>query len=457
MSKKDEKGSQQSSLSVSLRSIMKRLRGLPVVDEKAIQNVLSDLRKSLLTADVKIDLVDLMIQRVEKRALTDKTAPGISRTDYVVKILHDELINLLGKKFQPLRLDPLKLNKIMLIGIQGSGKTTSLSKMAVYLKKRGYKVGVIGADTFRPGAYVQLKQLLSTHDIEVFGYEKPGKDAVKTTKEGLKHFSQDKKINAVLIDTSGRHKEETSLFKEMKAIAEKSRPDEIILVVDGTIGQRAYEQSEAFNSTVKAGSIILTKLDGSAKGGGAISAVAATGSKIRFTTNGERIEDIQEFNPTKFVESLLGMGDLEGILQRVAEAGLMEDQEELERALKKGKMTLRLYKLQMEKMAKMSSLEKFLTMLPGMGSGLPPGFEKQSKENMRKFVGIFRSMTEEELDDISLIKASRVKRIARGSGTTSQDVRMLMKQFDVMQKMLKQYKSSRRKKTPFGDQSFGGF
>lgn len=409
---------------------MKRLRGLPIVDEKAIRNVLSDLRKSLLTADVKVDLVESMIQRVEQRALTDKIAPGISRTDYVIKVLHDELINLLGKKYLPLRLDPLKFNKVLLIGIQGSGKTTSLSKMALYLKKRGYKIGVIGADTFRPGAYLQLKQLLADHDVEVFGYEKPGKNAVKVVKEGINHFSKDKKINVVLIDTSGRHKEEKSLLKEMRDIAGKSQPDEIILVIDGTIGQRAYEQSEAFNSSVSAGSIILTKLDGSAKGGGAISAVAATGSKIRFTTNGERIEDIQEFNPSKFVGSLLGMGDLEGVLQRVAEAGLMEDQEELERALKKGKMSLRLYKLQMEKMAKMSSLEKFLTMLPGMGSNLPPGFEKQSKENMRKFVGIFNSMTEDELDDSSLIKASRVKRIAKGSGTTPQDVRLLLKQYD---------------------------
>jgi signal recognition particle subunit SRP54 len=447
----------EESLSKSLRSIMKRLRGLPVVDEKAIRDILSDLRKSLLTADVKVDLVELMIQRVEKRALTDKIAPGISRTDYVIKVLHDELINLLGKKYQPLRLDPLKLNKIMLIGIQGSGKTTSLSKMAVYLKKRGYKVGVIGADTFRPGAFPQLQQLLADHDVEVFGYEKPGKNAVKVVKEGLNHFSKDKKTNMVLIDTSGRHKEETALFKEMKAIAGKARPDEIILVIDGTIGQRAYEQSEAFNSSVRAGSIILTKLDGSAKGGGAISAVAATGSKIRFTTSGERIEDIQEFNPTKFVGSLLGMGDLEGVLHRVAEAGLMEDNEELEKALKKGKMSLRLYKLQMEKMAKMSSLGKFLTMLPGMGSGLPPGFEKQSKENMRKFVGIFNSMTDEELDDSSLIKATRVKRIARGSGTTPQDVRLLLKQYDMTQSMLKKFKSSRRKKAPFGDQMFGGF
>ncbi|MHA1450305.1 MAG: signal recognition particle protein Srp19, partial [Candidatus Hodarchaeales archaeon] len=305
--------------------------------------------------------------------------------------------------------------------IQGSGKTTSLSKMAVHLQKRAFNVGVIGADTFRPGAYLQLKQMLDPYGIEVYGYEKPGKSAVKVVKEGLKHFSENKKINVILID------------------------------------QRAYEQSEAFNSTVKAGSIILTKLDGSAKGGGAISAVAATGSKIRYTTNGEKIEDIREFEPTRFVESLLGMGDLKGILQRVAEAGLMEDQDELEKAMKKGKMTLKLYKMQMEKISKMSSLGKFLSMIPGAGSGLPPGFEKQSKENMRKFTGICNSMTEEELENSSIIKASRIKRIAKGSGTTTQDVRMLLKQYEMTQNMLKKFKSSRRKKTPFGDQSFGGF
>jgi len=453
-----EKNSDKStSLSVSLRSLVKRLRGLPVVDEKTIKLAIADLRRSLLTADVKVSLVEEMVSRVERRALTEKIAPGISRTDFVIKILHDELITLLGKKPQRLRLDPLKVNKIMLIGIQGSGKTTSLSKMAVHLQKRAFNVGVIGADTFRPGAYLQLKQMLDPYGIEVYGYEKPGKSAVKVVKEGLKHFSENKKINVILIDTSGRHKEEKELLKEMKDISKKAKPDEIILVIDGTIGQRAYEQSEAFNSTVKAGSIILTKLDGSAKGGGAISAVAATGSKIRYTTNGEKIEDMREFEPTRFVESLLGMGDLKGILQRVAEAGLMEDQDELEKAMKKGKMTLKLYKMQMEKISKMSSLGKFLSMIPGAGSGLPPGFEKQSKENMRKFTGICNSMTEEELENSSIIKASRIKRIAKGSGTTTQDVRMLLKQYEMTQNMLKKFKSSRRKKTPFGDQSFGGF
>jgi signal recognition particle subunit SRP54 len=269
---------------------------------------------------------------------------------------------------------------------------------------------------------------------------------LKVVTRGLKHFQKDKNTNLILVDTAGRHKEETSLLKEMRQIAEKISPTEIILVIDGTIGQVARKQAQAFHSATDIGSIILTKLDGSAKGGGAISAVAATGAKIRFIGDGERVEDFREFDPNKYVSEILGMGDIVSIVERVADAGLVIDDDELMMAFKKGKITLRHLKLQMDQMENVGSLGKVLGMIPGFGQNMPPGFEAMGKENIRKFRAIFAAMTDEELDNPRILNVSRRERIARGSGTTMDDVRLLLKQHKMTQNMLKQYRGSRRKR-----------
>ncbi|MHA2370279.1 MAG: signal recognition particle receptor subunit alpha [Candidatus Hodarchaeales archaeon] len=434
-----------SGLGSSLQAIINKIRRAGLVDKQLVQEIVVALQRALLMADVEVDLALELTARVKERALNDDVAPGVSRRDYAIKVIYDEITNLLGRRHQPLLLDPGKQNILLLVGIQGSGKTTSISKLARYYQKRGFKMGVIAGDTFRPGAFDQLSQLVEPLQVPIFG--EPGeKKSLKVVTQGLKHFQKDKSTNLILVDTAGRHKEEKSLLKEMRQIAEKIRPTEIILVIDGTIGQVARKQAQAFHTTTDIGSIILTKLDGSAKGGGAISAVAATGAKIRFIGDGERVEDFREFDPNKYLSEILGMGDISSIVERVTDAGLVIDDDELMMAFKKGKITLRHLKLQMDQMENVGSLGKVLGMIPGFGQNMPPGFEAMGKENIRKFRAIFAAMTDEELDNPRVLNVSRRERIARGSGTTLDDVRLLLKQHKITQNMLKQYRGSRRKR-----------
>ena len=421
-----------------------KIRGAPIVDENLINELIQDLENALLAGDVNLDLVLSVTEKVRKKALTDQIPLGVSRRDYTLKIIYDELTNLLGKRYVPLRLNPNEISILMFIGIQGSGKTTTIGKIANYYQKRGYNIGVIGADTFRPGALAQLQQNLSPINVEVFGDEEEKKSS-KIIKKGLKFFKEKKKINLILIDTAGRHKEEKALLKEMQSIAQIAKPTDIVLVIDATIGQQAQAQADAFNRTTPLGSIILTKMDGSAKGGGAISAVAVTGAKIRFYGDGEKIQDFEEFNPTRFVGSLLGMGDIEGLVQSVNEAFDEEDTAELRDAFKKGKLTLRHFKLQMESASKQSSISKMVSKIPGVSAltGKQPMVEAESQRNIQRFIAICNSMTDEELDNARIIKGKRIQRIAQGSGTSSQEVKLLLNQFNQAVKQLKMMRKMR--------------
>ena len=432
------------SLSSSLRKAIMKIRGAPIVDEKLINELINDLENALLAADVNLDLVLNVTATVRERALKDILPMAISRKDYTLKVIYDELASLLGKKFTPLRLNPDELSVLMFIGIQGSGKTTCIGKTANYFQKRGYSVGVIGGDTFRPGALAQLQQFLTPINVEVYGDEKE-KKASKIIKKGLDHFQNQKNINLILVDTAGRHKEEKALLKEMQEIAKIAKPTEIVLVIDATIGQQAQAQADAFNRATPIGSIILTKMDGSAKGGGAVSAVAVTGAKIRFYGDGEKIQDLEEFNPTRFVGSLLGLGDIEGLIQSVNEAFDEEDTAELRDAFKKGKLTLRHFKIQMENASKQSSIGKLVSKIPGVSAltGQQPILEAEGQRNMKRFIAICNSMTEEELDNARIIKGKRIQRIAQGSGTSPQEVKLLLNQFNQASKQLKMMRKMR--------------
>lgn len=432
------------SLSSSLRKTIMKIRGAPIVDEKLINELIEDLEDALLSGDVNLDLATNLAEEVRKRALKDEIPMAVSRKDYTIKVIYDELEKLLGKKYEPLRLNPNEKSVLMFIGIQGSGKTTSIGKVANYFQKRGYKIGVIGADSFRPGALAQLQQYLEPIKVEVYGDDKE-KKTVKIIKNGLKYFQEKKNINLILIDTTGRHKEETALLKEMQDISKVANPSEIMLVVDATIGQQAQAQADAFNRATPVGSIILTKMDGSAKGGGAISAVAITGAKIRFYGEGEKIQDLVEFNPIRFVGSLLGMGDLEGLINTVNDAFDKEDTTELRDAFKKGKLTLRHFKMQMESASKQSSIGKIVSKIPGISGmlGKQPNIEEEGQKNMIRFIAICSSMTDEELDNARIIKGKRVQRIAKGSGTSPQEVKLLLNQFNTMSKQLKMMRKMR--------------
>ncbi|MHA1835609.1 MAG: signal recognition particle protein Srp19, partial [Candidatus Odinarchaeia archaeon] len=295
------------------------------------------------------------------------------------------------------------------------------------------KTALICADTFRLGAYEQLKQLSERVDVPFYG-EPDSKDAVKIVLNGLKFF-ENKKFDAIIVDTTGRHKEEKSLFKEMVDLASKINPREIILVIDGTLGQQAYNQAKAFAEATNIGSIIVTKLDGSARGGGALSAVAATGAPIKFIGTGEKIDEIESFNPPSFVGRLLGMGDLKTLIDKIKEAEAAPDKG-ITKAFLKGKFTLKDMMEQMEKFKKVGTFSKILSYF-GFGNRLPEGFEVETQEKLDKWKVIMQSMTREELEEPKIINKSRVLRIARGSGTQTKDVRELLNQYNLMKKFAK--------------------
>jgi len=436
-------------LGSSLTNAIKKLFKAGVVDETAVKELVRDIQRALLQSDVNVQLVLSISKRIEERALKENVPPGISRREHVIKVVYEELTRFVGDKPVPLKIEPGKKKIIMLVGIQGSGKTTHVAKLARYYQKRGFKPGMIAADTFRPGAYAQLLQLGNRINLPVFGDAK-AKDPVKVVREGLKLYV-DKDL--IIVDTAGRHKEEKDLIKEMKDLEKNITPDEVIMVIDGTIGQQALIQAKTFHEATPIGAIIVTKLDGSSRGGGALSAVAATGAPIKFIGTGEKIEDIESFIPSRFVGRLLGMGDLETLLEKVHDAEVKVPQKKAKELLS-GKFTLTDMYEQFSAVKNMGPFSKVLKMLPGMSYNVPDEMLDTAEGRLDKWRIIIQSMTPDEKENPKMLNSSRARRIARGSGTTEKDVKELVKQYFMMRKMLKMFK--RKKKLPFGLGGKGG-
>jgi signal recognition particle subunit SRP54 len=426
-------------LGSNLYNAIQKIIKAPVVDEAAVKELVKDFQRALLQADVNVALVMELSQNIQNKALDEKLPPGISRREHIIKVINDELTAFVGENPQELKIQPGKQNILMMIGIQGSGKTTHSSKLARYFQKRGLKVGVICADTFRPGAYNQLKQLADSIKVPFYG-EPDEKDPVALSKRGVEHF---KDMEVVILDTSGRHKEETGLIEEMKQIEAAVKPYEVILVLDGTIGQQATSQATAFKEATEIGSIIVSKLDGTARGGGALSGVAATGAPIKFIGTGEKVEDLEAFVPSRFIGRLLGMGDIEGLVAKVKEAEAPVSEKDV-MAMMSGKFTIQDMYNQFEAMQNMGPLQKVLGMIPGLSYQLPQEEMEGAEGRLEKFKVIIQSMTQDEKDDPKKLNRSRIQRIARGSGSDEREVRELIKQYNTMRKMLKQMKGSRR-------------
>jgi signal recognition particle subunit SRP54 len=430
-------------LGSSLYDAIKKVFKASVVDEATVKELVRDIQRALLQADVNVQLVLEISKCIEERALKEKVPPGISRREHVIKVVYEELTRFVGEKPVPLKIEPGKKKIIMLVGIQGSGKTTHAAKLARYFQKRGLKPALICADTYRPGAFAQLQQLANRINIPIYGDVK-AKDPVKVVREGLKLFI-DKDL--IIVDTAGRHKEEKDLIKEMKDLEKSIKPDEVILVIDGTIGQQALIQAKAFHEATPIGAIIVTKLDGSSRGGGALSAVAATSAPIKFIGTGEKIEDVEPFIPSRFVGRLLGMGDLETLLEKVHDAEIKVPQKKAKEILS-GKFTLTDMYDQFEAVKGMGPFRKVLKMLPGMSYDVPEEMLNTAENRLEKWRVIIQSMTPEEKENPKIISSSRGRRVARGSGTSEKDVKELLKQYVMMRKMLRMFK--RKKKLPFG-------
>jgi len=419
----------------TLHSALRKLTRTAHVDERVVKELVRDIQRALLQADVNVELVLEMTKRIEKRALEEKIPPGMARKEHIIKIVYEELSTLMGRPAQ-LQLKPGEFTILLMVGLQGSGKTTSVAKLASHFKKRGFKVGIVCADTFRPGAYEQLSQLGQQVDTRFFGDPK-AKDSIKLAKEGVEQFKKEH-LELIVVDTAGRHRKEEALMEEMRQIAKSIGPDEIMLVVDGTIGQQAKEQAAAFKTATDIGSILITKLDGTAKGGGALSAVAATDAPIKFIGVGEHLDDLEPFVPERFVARLLGMGDIETLLKRIEETARAEEVKPADmKAILAGKLTLQDVYSQLEMMGKMGPFKKLMQMIPGLGVTIPEEQMRVGEEKLKRFKVIMQSMTPEELENPKLLNASRIRRIARGSGTSETDVKELLKQYEFMKKMIK--------------------
>jgi len=423
-------------LGKSLNDAVKKLLRLAVVDEKAVKELVHDLQRALLQSDVNVNLVLQISSAVEKRSLEEKLPPGISRREHVIKVLYEELTRFLGEEPSKLTIEPNKTRTIMLVGIQGTGKTTASVKLSRFYQKRGMRPAIICADTYRPGAYEQLKQLAERVDVPVYG-EPSSKNVLKIVKNGMQSFSQHKN-DLIIVDTAGRHKDERELMSEMKELAHEIKPDEIVLAIDASIGQAAMSQATAFNEATKIGSILVTKLDGTAKGGGALSAVAATNAKIKFIGTGEKIDDIEQFIPSNFVGRLLGMGDIKALVERVREAEVVVPEKKA-RAFLEGRFTLKDMYDQMVAVRKMGPLKKLMGMVPG-GMNLPDDAMETAEKKLDAWRVIIQSMTKGEIEDPKLVDSSRARRIARGSGTSDKEVKEMINQYFMMKKMMKSMK-----------------
>ena len=417
----------------NLRAAIKKIVSSSGVDEELIKELSKDVQRALLQSDVNVKLVLEITKNLEERSLNETPPPGLSRKDHIVKILYDELAKLLGNETE-FSFKAGKQNKVLMLGIQGSGKTTITAKLSKLLTKQGYKVGVVGADTFRPGALIQLKTMCEKANVEVYGEEKT-KDSPQIVKNGIKHFANSN-LDIILIDTAGRHKEEKTLLDEMKQINKVAEPDLALLVIDGTIGQQCFSQAEAFHKTIPVGGIVITKLDSSAKGGGAIAASAATGAQIMYVGTGERIDDLEKFSPTRFVGRLLGMGDIQALLDLAKRLESEADDVRLKR-ISSGKMNMDDFYYQLEEVTKVGSLKGFLDNMPGLSGMVKEDQLDQVEGRVEKWRYIIQSMNKEEKADPDLVNASRIKRIARGSGWPEHEVKELLKNYKNSKNMMK--------------------
>ncbi len=419
-------------LGSSLHEALRKVFRAPIVDEETVKELVRGLQRALLQADVNVKLVMEISKRIEDKALSEKVPPGISRREHVIKVVYEELTSFLGERPVSFKIEPGKRKILMLVGIQGSGKTTTNAKMARYFRKRGLKTALICADTFRPGAFAQLQQLAKRANVPIYGDLK-AKNSIEIVRRGLKSFDD---YDVVIIDTAGRHKDEKSLIKEMKTLEKAIKPDEVILVIDGTIGQQAATQAKAFHEATPIGSIFVAKLDGSARGGGALSAVAAIGAPIKFIGTGEKIDDIEPFVPSRFVGRLLGMGDLQSLIEKVRDAEV-KIPEKKARAFLSGKFTLTDMYEQLEALKSMGTFKRLLSMVPGITYNIPEEMMETAEDSLKKWRVIIQSMTPEERENPKVFNSSRVRRVARGSGTSEKEVKELLDRYSMMRKMFR--------------------
>ena len=420
----------------SLKNTLRKITGASYVDEKLVNELVKDIQRALLQGDTNVKLVFDITKKIKERALKEEPPKGITRKEFLVKIVYEELVDFLGGPGSKIHVQG-KPFKIMLVGLFGNGKTTSAGKLANFYKKRGLKVAVVQTDTWRPAAYEQLETLANKSGVAFFG-RKGSKDPAKLYREFESELNN---YDLVIIDTAGRDALNDELITELNSINSAVKPSETILVMSADIGQAAEKQAKTFHDNCKVTGVLITKLEGTAKGGGALIACAVTGAPVKFIGLGEKIDDLEEFKPEGFVGRLLGMGDLEALLDKAKDAITEDEAKDLGKKLLKGEFNLIDLYEQMSALKKMGPLGKVMEMIPGMGQIQMP---KEALQVQEKKLEIWRhmmnSMTKEELEDPEIMTSSRIERISRGAGVSTQEVRGLLKQYKQSKKLVKMMK-----------------
>ncbi|MGD9276082.1 MAG: signal recognition particle receptor subunit alpha [Candidatus Pacearchaeota archaeon] len=407
------------------------------LDKNLVNGIVRDLQRALIEADVNIILVKQLSDKIKKAAL-DERIKEIEKKEHIIKLLHDELVKILGE-YKKLELSE-EQNKVMLLGLYGAGKTTTIAKLGNYFAKRGKKVALLGLDVHRPAAKEQLKQLAEKNKLNYFvDFEE--NNAVKTYKKFSKELE---KYNLVLIDTAGRHNLDKELEKEIKDLAKVIKPTETILVMPADIGQAAKKQAEEFKDAVNISGVIITRMDSTAKGGGALTACAETHAPVYYITNGEKINDLEEFNPENFLSRLLGMGDLQSLIEKIKSVTDEKKQKKIQKNLEEGKLTLEDVVEQVKQMNSLGGFDKIKGMIPGMNNAkLPENMLDAQQQKIAKWEHIIKSMTKEERENPELLKkeTKRIGRIASGAGVNNSEIRSLLKQYDLLNEMIKSQSS----------------
>lgn len=435
-------------LGASLRGTLKRIANAGNIDADLIKDVVKEIQRALLQADVNVRIVLGVTKELERRALEEKPPQGMSSREHTIHIIHEELATILGEG-REITLEP---HRILLMGLYGQGKTTTTGKLARWFTKRGLKTGVIAADVYRPAAYDQLKTLADSVGVAFHG-DRDQSDPRKIVEEGLKVFSDH---DIVIIDSAGRHSLDDDLIQEIADLAKLSKADERILVLDAAVGQQAGPQAAAFHEAAGVNGVIITKMDGTAKGGGALSAVAATEAQIVFLGVGEHIDDLERFHATRFLGRLLGMGDLESLIERAKETIDEEQAEVTVRKLMSGKFNLQDMYDQMKMVTGMGPLKKIMAMLPGIGGQMDEAQLEATQERLENYRIILDSMTTEEKENPKLIRMHRIKRIARGAGVEERVVRDLLAQYNQSRKTMKGLTGNRKMRKALQQQMKGG-
>lgn len=422
----------------SLKSTLSKITSSLFVDDKLISELVKDIQRALLQSDTNVQLVFSLSNKIKDRA-KESPPPGVTKREQIIKIVYEELTNFLGKESHEIQITK-KPTQIMLVGLFGSGKTTTAGKLAKYYKKRGLKIAVMQTDTWRPAAYDQLEQLAKQVGVDFFGN--------KTEKNPSKIYSSFKskiaEYDIIIVDTAGRDALSDDLIEELNILNKLVQPDQRLLVISGDIGQAAQSQAQAFHDTCNVTGVIVTKLEGTAKGGGALSACSVTQSPIIFIGVGEKIDDLESFHPQRFVGRLLGMGDLESLLEKAREVVSEDDAKEMSEKFLKGNFNLIDLYEQMKTMKKMGSFGSLMEMIPGMGKlKLPKDVLQVQEGKIEKWRFAMDSMTKDELEDPELLSAQRIDRIAKGSGLSASEIRELLKQYRQSQKMMKMFKSEK--------------